>query len=62
MDLELDALMGLALDEARAALAHGDVPVGAVVARADTGEVLARRHNEREHLGDPTSRCATRQT
>jgi tRNA(adenine34) deaminase len=55
MDLDFDALMGLALDEARAALAHGDVPVGAVVARADTGEVLARRHNEREHLGDPTA-------
>jgi tRNA(adenine34) deaminase len=48
-------LMQLALDEARAALAHGDVPVGAVVARADTGEVLARRHNERELVSDPTA-------
>jgi tRNA(adenine34) deaminase len=55
MDLDLDTLMGLALDEARAALAHGDVPVGAVVARTDTGDVLAHRHNEREHLGDPTA-------
>ena len=45
--------MALALDEARAALAHGDVPVGAVVVRA--GEVIARRHNEREKLGDPTA-------
>jgi tRNA(adenine34) deaminase len=50
-----DALMAIALDEARAALAHADVPIGAVVARLDTGEVLARRHNEREQLGDPTA-------
>jgi tRNA(adenine34) deaminase len=51
----LDSLMELALDEARAALAHGDVPVGAVVARRDGGEVVARRHNERERTGDPTA-------
>jgi tRNA(adenine34) deaminase len=50
-----DALMAIALDEARAALVHADVPIGAVVARVDTGEVLARRHNERERLGDPTA-------
>ena len=47
--------MAIALDEARAALVHADVPIGAVVARLDTGEVLARRHNEREQLGDPTA-------
>ncbi|MGQ0805484.1 MAG: nucleoside deaminase [Actinomycetota bacterium] len=47
--------MGLALDEARAALEHDDVPVGAVVARLASGEVLARRHNERELGGDPTA-------
>jgi tRNA(adenine34) deaminase len=47
--------MAIALEEAQAALAHGDVPVGAVVARADTGEVLARRHNERELQSDPTA-------
>ena len=47
--------MAVALDEARAALEHDDVPVGAVVARADTGAVLARRHNERELLHDPTA-------
>src|SRR5689334_13193317 len=55
MELDLDALMDIALDEARAALAHDDVPVGAVVARADTGIVLARRHNERERAHDPTA-------
>src|SRR5688572_11998341 len=45
--------MRLALDEARAALAHDDVPVGAVVVRA--GEVIATAHNERERTGDPTA-------
>jgi tRNA(adenine34) deaminase len=51
----LDRLMGVALDEARLATAHGDVPIGAVVARVATGEVLSRRHNERELDHDPTA-------
>lgn len=46
-------LMELALAEAGAAPGHGDVPVGAAVAL--DGEVLARRHNERERTGDPTA-------
>jgi len=45
--------MGLALDEAKAALDHADVPIGAVV--IVDGEVVARRHNERERTGDPTA-------
>jgi len=45
--------MGVALDEAVAAEAHGDVPIGAVVVR--DGVVIARRHNERELTGDPTA-------
>jgi tRNA(adenine34) deaminase len=45
--------MALALEEARAALDHGDVPIGAVVVVGD--EVVARRHNEREASGDPTA-------
>ena len=48
-----DELMALALAEARAAPARGDVPVGAVVWH--DGEVTARRHNERELTGDPTA-------
>ncbi len=47
-------LMGAALDEARLALEHDDVPVGAVVVDA-SGEVISRRHNEREVAGDPTA-------
>jgi tRNA(adenine34) deaminase len=42
-----------ALDEARAALSHDDVPVGAVAVK--DGEVIARAHNERELRGDPTA-------
>ena len=45
--------MTLALAEAEAAVVHGDVPIGAV-ALVD-GEVVARRHNERELTGDPTA-------
>jgi tRNA(adenine34) deaminase len=47
--------MGAALDEAQAATAHDDVPIGAIVARRDTGVILARRHNEREQRADPTA-------
>ncbi len=48
------AAMREALASARAALAHGDVPVGAVVV-APSGEIVGRGHNERERLGDPTA-------
>jgi len=51
----VDRLMDVALEEARAALRHDDVPVGAVVARTDSGEVVAQRHNERELAHDPTA-------
>jgi tRNA(adenine34) deaminase len=47
--------MDAALEEANAALAHDDVPIGAVVARVGTREILARRHNERELTSDPTA-------
>jgi tRNA(adenine34) deaminase len=53
--LDLDGLMGLALDEARAAVEHDDVPVGALVVDTATGAVLSRRRNERELTGDPTA-------
>ena len=46
--------MRLALDEARAALATEDVPIGAVVV-GPRGEVLGRGRNERELHGDPTA-------
>ena len=46
--------MEMALLEARAALEHGDVPIGAVVIDPD-GEVVARDHNRREERADPTA-------
>ncbi|MFT3852186.1 MAG: tRNA adenosine(34) deaminase TadA [Ilumatobacteraceae bacterium] len=45
--------MVTAIAEARAALGHDDVPIGAVVVR--DGAVIAARHNERELTGDPTA-------
>ncbi len=48
------SLMGIALEQARAALATGDVPIGAVVAGPD-GRILAVGRNEREATGDPTA-------
>ena len=45
--------MRIALVEAALAAAKGDVPVGAVVLH--NGEVIARRHNEREASNDPTA-------
>jgi tRNA(adenine34) deaminase len=48
-----ESAMQAALVEARAAIGHGDVPVGAVIVR--NGEIIAARHNERELTGDPTA-------
>jgi len=48
-----DEGMTAALTEARAALDHGDVPVGAIVVH--DGSILAARHNERELSSDPTA-------
>jgi tRNA(adenine34) deaminase len=45
--------MQTALRLAERAAEHGDVPIGAVVARGD--EVLGEAGNEREHRGDPTA-------
>jgi tRNA(adenine34) deaminase len=45
--------MRLALDEARRAAEHGDVPIGAVAVR--DGQVIAQAHNRREIDGDPTA-------
>ncbi|CAL99585.1 tRNA-adenosine deaminase [Saccharopolyspora erythraea NRRL 2338] len=47
-------LVRAALEVAPGALSTGDVPIGAVVAGPD-GRVLARDHNRREALHDPTA-------
>ncbi|MEM9708427.1 MAG: nucleoside deaminase [Pseudomonadota bacterium] len=47
------SFMGLALEEARAAAARGEVPVGAVIVRK--GALLARAGNRTRELSDPTA-------
>jgi len=48
-----ERMMELAVERAREAERHGDVPIGAVIARE--GEVLAATGNERELRADPTA-------
>jgi cytidine deaminase len=48
------SFMDLALQEARAAAARGEVPVGAVVVAPD-GRVVARAGNRTRELADPTA-------
>lgn len=45
--------MQMALEEARAAFDEDEVPIGAVVVHG--GRVIARAHNQREQLRDPTA-------
>ncbi len=47
--------MERALDEARAAAARGEVPVGAVIVEWRSGAVLAAAGNRTEELGDATA-------
>jgi tRNA(adenine34) deaminase len=48
------AHMEMALDEAAKAAEEDEVPVGAVIVSLETG-VIARAHNQREQLTDPTA-------
>ena len=48
-----EGYMQLALEEARQAMTEEEVPVGAVIVRED--RVIARAHNQREQLADPTA-------
>ena len=51
----MPSFMDLALDEARAAAAAGEVPVGCVIVR--DGEVIAQAHNRTLADRDPTAHC-----
>ena len=46
--------MAMALEEARIAADEDEVPVGAVIVSFERG-VIARAHNQREQLSDPTA-------
>jgi len=48
-----ERFMRLALKEAEIALSEGEIPVGAVIVAA--GEVVAKAHNQKELLRDPTA-------
>ena len=50
---QYDEAMGRAIDQARAAEALGDVPIGAVVLAG--GRIIARAHNRRIIDADPTA-------
>jgi tRNA(adenine34) deaminase len=52
--MEFKSHMSLALEEARAAAARGEVPVGAVLVDA-RGQVLARAGNRTREMNDPTA-------
>lgn len=47
--------MDIALDEARAAAARGEVPVGAVILDPATRQVIAAAGNRTRELNDPTA-------
>lgn len=47
--------MQIALEEARAAAARDEVPIGAVIVDAKTGEIIARNGNRTIELNDPTA-------
>ena len=49
------SFMDRALEQARAAAAAGEVPVGAVVVEAATGRILAEARNRTEELNDPSA-------
>ncbi len=46
--------MRVALEQARKAVASGDIPVGAAIFNA-SGDLIATGHNERELHNDPTA-------
>jgi tRNA(adenine34) deaminase len=52
--MDSEQAMAVALEEARRAVGHGDVPIGAVILDP-AGEIVARDHNRREELGDATA-------
>ena len=53
-DLQGDErFMRMAIDQAYVAEENGDIPIGAVI--TFEGKIIAKAHNQRELLGDPTA-------
>ncbi|MBP6003290.1 MAG: nucleoside deaminase [Pyrinomonadaceae bacterium] len=57
-DLDLQAMLDVAIDEARTGLAEGGIPIGAALFDAD-GNLLGRGHNRRVQEGDPSLHAET---
>src|SRR5207244_3347276 len=50
-----ESLMQLALDQAQIALAHDEVPIGAVLYHLPTRNIIGQAHNRRILDADPTA-------
>src|SRR4051794_22130122 len=55
--MDYQSLLSAAMEEAKAGLAEGGIPTGAVLADA-AGRILGRGRNRRVQTGDPTAHAA----
>jgi cytosine/creatinine deaminase len=56
--LDYQAMLAIALSEARAGLAEGGIPIGAALFDSE-GKLLGSGHNRRVQQGDPSAHCET---
>jgi cytosine deaminase len=56
--MDVGRMLAVAVEEARAGLAEGGIPIGAALFGAD-GELLGRGHNRRVQDGDPSMHAET---
>ncbi|MEV4610998.1 nucleoside deaminase [Kitasatospora sp. NPDC049258] len=56
--MDVERMLAVAVEEARAGLAEGGIPIGAALFGAD-GELLGRGHNRRVQDGDPSMHAET---
>jgi cytosine/creatinine deaminase len=52
--LDYPAMLAVALQEARAGLAEGGIPIGAAIFDFTTGKLIGSGHNRRVQQGDPS--------
>ena len=53
--MDHEKYMTIALKEAQKAALKDEVPIGAVIVDNETGKIIAKAHNQTEHLLDPTA-------
>ncbi|MFT4113930.1 nucleoside deaminase [Silvibacterium sp.] len=56
--MDYEAMLAVAVGEARAGLAEGGIPIGAAIFRAD-GSLVSSGHNRRVQEGDPSAHGET---